>query len=69
MDAKTRDVLWAVSLMLIGVCTLALVIPSIIGFDIPIILTRIAGVLELISLAVLAFTTVRKIIDKRKAGK
>lgn len=69
MSVKIRDRLWGISLIAIGISTLALVLPGVIGFELPVILTRILGVTELASLGVLSFTTIRKIIDKKELQK
>lgn len=69
MSAKARNILWAVSLIVIGICTLLIVIPNIIGFALPVMLTRISGITELIALPALGFTTVRKLMDKKGAEK
>ena len=66
MSVKTRDKLWAISLMLIGICTLLLIIPNFVGVELPLILVRILGGIELAALPVLAFTTIRKLIDKKE---
>ena len=69
MSTKIRDKLWGISLIVIGISTLVLVIPDIVGFELPVILARIFGVVELIALPVLVFTTVKKFIDKKGAEK
>ncbi len=69
MSTKIRDKLWGISLIVIGISTLVLVIPDIVGFELPMILARIFGVVELIALPVLVFTTVKKFIDKKGAEK
>jgi len=50
---------WSVSLIVIGICTLIISITNIIGADIPDMLKRILGVAELVSLPVLAYTSVK----------
>lgn len=69
MSTKIRDKLWGISLIVIGISTLVLVIPNIVGFELPVILARILGVIELVSLIVLSFTTVRRLIDKKELRK
>ena len=69
MSTKIRDKLWGISLIVIGISTLVLVIPDIVGFELPVILARILGVIELVSLIVLSFTTVRRLIDKKELRK
>ena len=50
---------WVISLLVISICTLIISITNIIGADIPDILKRILGVAELVSLPVLAYTSVK----------
>ena len=50
---------WAVSLIVIGICTLIISITNIIGAELPDMLKRILGVAELVSLPVLAYTSVK----------
>ncbi|MCR5110791.1 MAG: hypothetical protein K6B38_07760 [Ruminococcus sp.] len=50
---------WAISLLVISICTLIISITNIIGADIPDMLKRILGVAELVSLPVLAYTSVK----------
>lgn len=54
------DKLWAASLIVIGAVTLVYTVTSLAGFELPDALKRILGVLDLIALPVLVFTTVRK---------
>lgn len=50
---------WVISLLVISICTLIISITNIIGADIPDMLKRILGVAELVSLPVLAYTSVK----------
>ena len=50
---------WTISLLVISICTLIISITNIIGADIPDMLKRILGVAELVSLPVLAYTSVK----------
>lgn len=58
---KTTDLLWGISLILIGVCTLALSLFNIIGIELSGIVTVIIGAVDLICLPILAYTTVKKV--------
>ena len=50
---------WAISLLVISICTLIISITNIIGADIPDMLKQILGVAELVALPVLAYTSVK----------
>ena len=59
-------IVWSISLMVIAVCTLVLSIANIIGISLSDTTVRIIGILDLIALPVLALTTVRMFIEKKK---
>ena len=65
MDSKKINIMWSVSLIIIGVATIILAGANIIGIELPDIAARILGVLDLISLPVLAFSTVKKAQNKK----
>ena len=58
---KRNNLLWSLSLLVIGIATVILVGSNIIGIELPDIAVRIIGVIDLIALPVLAYTTVKKI--------
>ena len=58
---KRKELLWSLSLLVIGIATVILVGSNIIGIALPDIAVRITGVLDLIALPVLAYTTVKRI--------
>lgn len=64
MNPKTNNILWGVSLMVIGAATLLLIGSRMAGVELPDLAVRVLGVIELAALPVLAYTTVRKL--KRK---
>ena len=64
MNAKFVNRMWAISLMVIGVATLIIAGSNIIGCELPDTAVRILGVIELIALPVLAYSTVRKVKSK-----
>ena len=64
MNAKTLNLIWSLSLIIIGVATLILAVCSIIGAELPDILTRILGIADLIALPFLIFSTVKKAVHK-----
>ena len=57
---KRNDLLWSISLLVIGLATISLTGLNIIGIDVPDIVVRIIGVIDLLALPVLAYTTVKK---------
>ena len=58
---KRNNLLWSLSLLVIGIATVILAGSNIIGIELPDIAVRIIGVIDLIALPVLAYTTVKKI--------
>ncbi len=55
------DMLWCFSLMIIGIATIILAGSNIIGIELPDLAVRIVGIVELIALPVLAYSTVKKL--------
>lgn len=64
MSGKTLNLIWSLSLIVIGVATLILAVSNIIGAELPDILTRILGIADLIALPFLIFSTVKKAVRK-----
>ena len=60
MINKRINLVWSISLIVIGIATLIISISSIVGITLPDILRRCLGVIELISLFALVYTSVRK---------
>lgn len=58
---KKNDLMWGFSLLIISVATIILAGSNIIGIELPDIAVRIIGIVDLIALPVLAYTTVKKI--------
>lgn len=58
---KKNNLIWSISLIVIGIATLILVVPKMIGLNLPDIVIRIIGVVDLIAIPVLAYTTVKKV--------
>lgn len=65
MDSKKINIMWSLSLIIIGVATIILAGANIIGIELSDIASRILGVLDLASLPVLAFSTVKKAQNKK----
>ena len=64
---KLLNLLWGLSLAVIGVGTLVLSVSSLAGFALPDAAVRLIGILNLIALPVMAFATVKK-LRKRAEG-
>lgn len=58
---KRNDLLWSISLLVIGLATIILTGLNISGIDVPDIVVRIIGVIDLLALPVLAYTTEKKL--------
>lgn len=58
---KNINVFWSLSLLIISVCTIILAGSNIIGIELNDVLTRVLGILDLVCLPVLVFTTIKKI--------
>ncbi|MDE7190880.1 MAG: hypothetical protein K2O35_00175 [Clostridia bacterium] len=63
---KAIDILWALSLIIIGVVTIILSVTSIANVTMQRALIVTFGVLEMIALTVLGFATARKVIEKKR---
>ena len=59
-QTRLMNVLWSISLIVIGVGTFVISAASIAGIDLPDILVRVLGIADLIALPVLVFATVKK---------
>ena len=57
---KKNDLLWSLSLFVIGIATIVLAGSNLIGINLSSIAVRILGIIDLIALPVLAFSTVQK---------
>lgn len=57
---KKNDLIWIISLVIIGIATVILVGSNIIGLMLSDVTIRIIGIIDLIALPFAAFTTVKK---------
>lgn len=57
---KTNDLIWCISLLIIGIATIILAGSNIIGVELPVVLERILGIADLIALPFLVYSTVKK---------
>ena len=62
---KKFPVLWGVSLLTIGVITLVISFSNIFGGELPDVLKIILGVIDIIALFVLVYTSIRYKVYKR----
>lgn len=58
---KKNDLIWDFSLIIIGAATVILAGSNVIGLKLPDIVVRIIGIVDLIALPVLAYTSVKKV--------
>ncbi|MGN0696030.1 MAG: hypothetical protein ACI4J5_04600 [Oscillospiraceae bacterium] len=65
MDPKLINIMWSISLILIGIATIILAGANIAAIELPDLIVRVLGVIDLVSLPVLAFSTVKKSKSKK----
>ena len=58
---KKNDLVWSISLILIGLTTIILAGSNIVGIELPDAAVRILGIVDLIALPFLAYSTVKKV--------
>jgi hypothetical protein len=58
---KKNDLVWSISLILIGLVTIILAGSNIVGIELPDAAVRILGIVDLIALPFLAYSTVKKV--------
>ncbi len=63
---KTNDLMWGLSLLIVGVATVILAGSNVIGIELPNVAVRMIGIVDLIALPVLAYTTVKKLKKGQK---
>ena len=62
---KKFPVLWGVSLLTIGVITLVISFSNIFGVELPDVLKIVLGVIDLVALFVLVYTSIKYKVYKR----
>lgn len=60
MKKETNQKIWTISLLACGLCGVILTVPRLFDATLPDGIVRIVGVVSLVAVAVLMFTTVRK---------
>lgn len=58
---KKNDLIWSISLMLIGIATFILAGANVAEIELPDVVVRILGIIDLIALPFLAYSTVKKV--------
>lgn len=66
MDSKKINIIWSTSLIVIGIATIILIGANIIGIELPNIIIRVLGVIDLVALPILAFSTVKKFKNRQQ---
>lgn len=64
MKEKILTLVWSISLMLIGVSTVITAGSNLLGFQLPDLVIRVLGVVQLLSLGSLVYSSVKKFIEK-----
>jgi len=56
-----NDLIWSISLMFVGIATIILAGSNIVGIELTDVVVRILGIIDLIVLPFLAYSTVKKV--------
>lgn len=65
MNSKIINIMWSISLIVIGIVTIILAGANIVAIELPDIIVRVLGVIDLVLLPVLVFSTVKKAKSKK----
>ena len=65
MKSKIINIMWSISLIIIGIATIILAGANIVSIELPDIAVRVLGVIDLVSLPVLFFSTVKKVKSQK----
>lgn len=60
MNSKVINIMWSISLMVIGITTVILLGTNILAIELPDIIIRVLGAIDLVCILVLTFSTVKK---------
>ncbi len=58
---KKSDLMWSISLIAIGIATFILAGTNIVGIDLPDMLVRLLGIVDLVALPILVYSTIKKV--------
>ncbi len=65
VEMKKINMMWGISLLVIGVATMILASARIAGIELPDIVVVMIGIVELTALPFFAFSTVKKMADRK----
>ena len=57
---KKSDLMWSISLIAIGIATIILAGANIVGIDLPDMLVRLLGIVDLVALPILVYSTIKR---------
>ena len=57
---KLLTLLWSLSLMAVGLCSLVLSVSNLFSFPLPDLITRVIGIVNLVSLPLLVYSSGKK---------
>ena len=58
---KKSDLMWSITLIAIGIATIILAGANIVGIDLPDMLVRLLGIVDLVALPILVYSTIKKV--------
>ena len=58
---KKSDLMWSISLIAIGIATIILAGANIVRIDLPDMLVRLLGIVDLVALPILVYSTIKKV--------
>lgn len=58
---KTTNLFWAFSLVVLGICSIILAGANLLSIKLPDFITRGVGLIDLVALLILGYTTVKKL--------
>lgn len=64
MKNKKITIVWSITLLILCVSTLVIVVTRIADIELPDIMIRVLGVVELITLPIFVFTSIKKFLKR-----
>jgi len=64
MELKTVNLLWSVSLFVIGIVTIIFAATNLAEIELPDMAVRVLGVVDLVALPILLFSSVKKLKNR-----
>ena len=65
---KKINCAWSISLLLIGICSIIQSMSSLLDIDLPSEMVVLLGVIDLLCLPVLSYTTIKKVQNRHTDG-